>query len=637
MLHWTLLGELYSFMILTVLFVRYVLYERKSSARTNRQKMFIRCLTMSMLMIGLNSLSVYILDNPGIVPRWLNILINSVYFEWALCVSSEYAYLIFNTILEHVYDKHCLRRAKIALGSILGASVALIIVNLFTGAVFSISETGEYSRGPLNRYYYLLLLAQVFFVGVCYFRNRGSASNKVVYVMRTAPGLVVLLCVLQFAYPDILLNGTIAAMVALVIFLAFRSHTEEHDSLTGVGSRKALMDELALRTDSGQAVQIILISLTNLADINLLYGHTVGDALIYETSNYLRGVDRQVRVFRSNGIVFTLLLPLDEARAEKKLQDILSRLQEPWQIGDVSCQMNFAVAEYRSASLAGSATEIMEQLEYTLTNAKMNPPLARYDAGVTMQLSRRMHLTELIRHAIDEGKFRVVYQPIYCCHRDVFCSAEALLRLNDVDGTPIPPDVFIPVAEESGLSVELTWVVLENICQLLSREDMNKLQFVSMNLSTRQLMEPRLAQKIRARLDEYGIPANRLKVEITEQVLKHNVKFAKEQQEALAAAAIELIMDDFGTGYSNLSSVMPFPFAYVKLDRSLIAPVEGDERAAVTVRALLGLFRSLDKRIIMEGVETQEQIDCLRAAGVDMIQGYYYAKPTTGDRIKAYF
>ncbi len=637
MLGWTLLGELYSIFILLILFVRCYFYEH-SSARNGKNRLFLTCLVLSMGFIFLNILCVYALGVPQVVPRWCNIVLNTVYFQVAIGLTSLFAYLLFGAMLEHVYDKHCMRRAITMLSIINVISVVLLVTNLFTGAVFYIDREGIYHRGPWNRSFYLLLVAEVVFLCICYIRNKSSIGTRMFYVMRSLPPLIVLLCVLQVAYPNILLNGTICSSVSLVIFIAFRSYTEETDSLTGVGSRKAFMGELALRSGSGQPVQLIQFSVLNMSDANLRWGHAVGDALLYEVAKYCRKQDYPVQVYRTGSVTFTLILQLEsEEQAEYRLQHILERLQQDWVLGNVHCQISIAAAELRSKNLEGTPSEIVERLEYTMSEARKKPPLARFNTQVSAMLEQRNKTLDFIRHSIDEHRFYVMYQPLYCCHRDIFCSAEALLRLKDEEGNHITPDVFIPLAEEHGLITELTWIVLEEVCRLISSGVLPKLETVSVNLSMQQLLDPDLASWIKKCLERYHVEPNRIKLEITERYILQNVQYAREQMHKLEELGIQIYMDDFGTGYSNISSVLHFPFAFVKLDRSLVASVVENREASITVRALLKLFRDLGKRVVAEGVETKEQAEHLKMLGIDMIQGFYYAKPALPDELKQYF
>ncbi len=636
-MNWTLFGEFYSMLVLFILYIRYHWYER-DVAKSDRWTLYRRCLQLSMASIVVNVLSVLVLDHPQAVPVWANLLVNNLYFLVTIGLCSLYAYLLFDAVLEHVYDKHCLRRARFALGLITGGSVALLAINLFTGLVFSIDAGGLYHRGPLNAIYYFLPVVEVVLLLVCYIRNRSSVGDRMRYVLRTLPPAILLLFVLQFTYPNILLNGTLCAIVSLIVFIAFRSHTEERDSITGAGSRKAFMEELNLRCGTGQSMHLIQIAMLNMADLNLRYGYTVGNALLYEISRYLRRSHEAIRVFRTGSTAFTVMLPFqDDAQADLSLHSIDARLREGWQLGEILCQPTFAISEMRSRQMTGHPSELAERLEYATSLAKEKQLPIRYDRQVEDQFRHRANMIRLIEESIQQDRFRVVYQPVYCCHRSCFCSSEALLRLSARDGTPISPSVFIPLAEEAGLIDRLTWIVLDQVCRMLSREDLPGLESVSFNLSMQQFLDPRLPRHIADYLDRYRLDHSRLRVEITERFILHDAEYARRQLSALEDLGIQIYMDDFGTGYSNLSGLLAYPFSAVKLDRSLILPINDNAQAALMVDTLIRLFRELGKIVLAEGVEDGGQVAHLTEKGVDMIQGFYYARPVTDEQLPDYF
>ena len=281
--------------------------------------------------------------------------------------------------------------------------------------------------------------------------------------------------------------------------------------------------------------------------------------------------------------------------------------------------------------------EVLEQLEYTLSRAKEERSVVRFDDALSCQMQRRQEIIDIMRQSIRDRRFHVWYQPIYCCHDNIFCSAEALLRLDDYDGKPISPSVFIPLAEENGMIGDLTWIVLEEICKFLSSGQVPELKTVSLNLSMQQLLDPGLASRIQRYLTQYDLSPDCLKVEITERFLLHDAQYAKRQLSSLAAIGIQIYMDDFGTGYSNLSSVLDYPFAFIKLDRSLVIHVPEDHRAELMLRTLLTLFHSLGKRVVVEGVESASLAAYLKHCGADMIQGFYYAAPMPKQELIAFF
>ncbi len=633
---WTLLGECYSFVILLVLFIRYLFY-RRTTMQNARSRLFVKCLLFSMCFIILNVTCTLCLRYVDF-PSGVHTAINTVYFLSSIPLCSLFGYLLFDAVLEHVYDKHCLRRAQIMLMIVTVAATALTFINLFTGWVFRIDGNGVYHRGPINRVYYAFLLLEVVFLGICYFRNRKSVSDKVFTVVRCIPVIVILLCALQFLFPRVLFNGSFCALVSLVIFIAFRSTTEDYDALTGAKSRKAFMEELSLRTNNNQAVHLIEVSVRNMLEVNTRYSYAVGDAVLYEVARYLGRCAPKVQVFRTSGTTMTVLLPLvSEEEAEENLQTIIHRMRSLWKLGEIECHLTVAVAELRSTNLEGRGVEILEKLEYAKGLAEKDSSLVRYDGIIQEQLERRSATLKLIRRSIQERKFYVHYQPVYCCHRDLFCSAEALLRLKDEEGNPVSPAVFIPLAEESGMIEEMTWIVLEDVCRLLTSGVFPNLQYVTINLSMKQLQDPEMPRRIRAYLDEHNVAPERIKVEITERFLLYDTQYARQQMELLQTLGIDICMDDFGTGYSNLTNVLQFPFGFIKLDRSLIKPLTCNEHAVVMVTSLTKLFRDIGKRVVAEGVENEEEVALLRNIGVDMIQGFHFARPTSVDSLGRYF
>lgn len=626
-----LMGEYLSLMMLVIIFTRYYCYEGHM-VLSPEKKIFLGCLVSAAASIVLNIVCEVTSASASSIPLWLAMTLNSGYFVFIGFSCSLFALFLFMLTLEHVYDKHCLKLASTILIVILSVYLLLVAVNPFTGILFSFNEAQEYCQGPWNRYVFLMPLIQLVFLVICFIRNHSSVGRPMKYVMLVMPPIVLLLVLASLTFPNLLLNGILCSFVSLVLFLSFQTNTGDRDTLTGIRNRNSFISELGLRLGSQQSIQIISVSLQSYSDINLQHGHTVGDALLYEIASYLDRLYPMGHAFRTSNTTFTLMLPwFSEENSLQRLQKIQERFQQTWSLGDLNLLPPCCIADYCHAGQKISAEEVMEQMAYTISLAKKNGGLVRFDELVSQEMQQKKALKHLIRRSIQEQRFQVWYQPIYCCHSDCFCSAEALLRLNDDHGTPIPPDVFIPAAEDSGVIGDLTWIVLDNICQLLSSHNASQLKAVSLNLSMQQVLDPELAEKFKSYLDRYQVSPACLKVEITERILLHDAQYAREQLLSLAALGIQIYMDDFGVGYSNLSSVLDYPFTSIKLDRSLIQNVPHDQQAELMVRTMLMLFHSLEKTVVAEGVETQATAQHLKSCGADMIQGFYYARPMSKD------
>ncbi len=638
MIRWSLLAEFFSLFILSIIFVRYYCYEQKV-AFTRKRKLFLYCLLSSAVSILLNILCVFTLSRPDVVPLWVNMSLNTLYFLLSAGMCSIFAYFLLVLILEHVYGSRCLRSARRILMGLTAAFGALSLANPFTGLLFYFDENGFYQRGPLNQIGYGFLFLELLVLAVCFFRNRGSVSTNMVYVMRSLPPFVLALSLFQLCYPEILLNGTLSTAAVLILFIAFQSHTSDHDSLTGIRNHNNFLTELSLRIAGRQPIQVIMVSLLSLSDINLQHGHSMGDAVLYEAAQYLERFSPQGRAFRPGNTSFALVLPwTSQQQADQDLEAVRARFQEPWVLGDLVCRTDFCMTDLYCGDCTGnSAEQVLEQLEYALSLAKAERGVVRFDEKVARSLRRKQELIGTLRRSIEERRFRVWYQPIYNCREHRFCSAEALLRLMDQEGTIIPPDTIIPLAEETGLIGDLTWLVLDEICRLLSSGAVPQMKAVSINLSMQQLLDTDLPNRLLAVLNSHSLTADRVKLEITERFLLHDARYARRQLSALKAAGFEIYMDDFGVGYSNLSSVLDYPLDCIKLDRSLIRRLPGDQRSRLMAETLLMLFHRLDKTLIVEGVETGEQASYLIAQGADMIQGFYYACPMPQEALPEFF
>ena len=625
---WSLMPEYYSLLLLIIIITRYLGHERHVASNVKR-KLFFRCLATAVVSAVLNIITVFTISLPGCIPLWMAVLLNSGYFLSTLTTCALFVWFLFTLTLEHVYDERCIRRAKYILLFICALSFLLVFINPFSGILFYFDDAQVYQRGPLNRCVYAFPLAELLLLFLCYRRHRDHVSDAMVYVMRALPPIVLLLCVSQVVFPDFLLNSALSAIVSLILFISFQTHSNDRDGLTGIRNRDNFMTEMDLRISRHQQTHIILVSLVSFADINLRYGHDFGNAVLYELAHYLDHLYPEGRAFRTSNMIFVLTLPwVSQAEADAQLETIRKRMEQPWTLGGITCHPSFCMVDMHCESTdKDTVNNLVERLEFALIQAKKNRSVVRYDNEVAQQLWRRKDLVEIMKRSIKERRFTVWYQPIYCCHSDVFCSAEALLRLNDYNGVPISPEVFIPLAEGSGMIGDLTWMVVEDACKLISSGQAPGLDSVSVNLSLQQFLDPALPSYFKKYLTAYQIDPARIKVEITERFLLHDAANAKHQFAALSAIGIELYMDDFGTGYSNLSCVLDYPFNFIKVDRSLVRHAPEDQRTNLMLRTLTSLFHSLGKRIVVEGVENEAQAEYIKHCGADMIQGFYYARP----------
>ncbi|WP_130848506.1 diguanylate cyclase domain-containing protein [Intestinimonas timonensis] len=442
MIRWSLSAELLCIIILVLLMFS---SHGQKQAPTRRQRVYQACLLLSLDSILLNILCVFTIGGTIVVPLWLNVLLNSLYFFISVLMCSVMAAYLFSLILEHAYSDRTLRRAIVFVAVLTLFFAAAVLWNLRSGILFFFDEQGAYRRGPLNALGYGILAVELAALMVCYLRNRPSVSRSMVHVMRTLPPLVVLMIIFQRLYPEILLNGAIVTMADLILYISFQSRLVEQDSLTGVGNRNSFCNELSLRLASRQRFQVILLGLQQFSDINRRFGHRMGDSFLYEVARQLERLFPRGRVFRFGNVEFALLLPYPDADGAARLQTIRNHFAEPLSLGAAQAVLTVRLADLLCAGEHWTVGRLLEALEYSLDLArKGDGEPVRFQGQAAQMLQRRKDLVSLMRQSLQERRFQVWYQPVWSTAAGAFTSAEALLRLSSPEGEPIPPPSSFP-------------------------------------------------------------------------------------------------------------------------------------------------------------------------------------------------
>ncbi|MBT9811403.1 EAL domain-containing protein [Enterocloster citroniae] len=633
MIKWSLAAELLALIIIIFLMLHY--HDRRLAANY-RRNMYRLCLWMSAAAIILNIICVSVISLSDKVPVWVNLLFNSAYFIQVVLLCSVVAAYLSSLILEHVYDKTCMRRYLTSVVLLNLMFWCVVAWNVKSGVLFYFEQGEIYRRGPLNGLGYVIMGIQMVMLLVCYVRNRKSVSRSVVRLIRTMPPIALALILFQHTYPDLLLNGMFAAITDMVMFVSFQSSWNERDSLTAVGNRNSFFQEVTLRMAGRQNFQVVLVTLKQFAVINQKFSYNKGDEFLYEIAKEMDSILPQAKAFRFANVEFAVLLPYaSEKTAFKNLAVIRSRFEKPWKLGQISSQIPAFFTDIIYQGQDWSPTQMFEFLEYGVKAAKESiQGIQCIDRVLLEHLARRKQILDIMQQSIEQKRFRVWYQPVYSFEQGNFSSAEALLRLTDYEGNPVPPSEFIPLAEEKGMIDELSWIVLEEVCSFLQRVP-SHIRSISINLSMQQFEDRGLTERIKQYLDEYHLTPDRLKIEITERVLLQDMDHMKRMMEQLTGNGIHFYLDDFGTGYSNISCVLSLPFEYIKLDKSLLNGLPGDSRAELLVKSMIQSFERMGLKVIAEGVEEKEQAEMLRMFGADSIQGYYYGKPMPEDEFLA--
>jgi len=422
-------------------------------------------------------------------------------------------------------------------------------------------------------------------------------------------------------------------------------HQTFHDPLTGLPNRALLHDRLEhalARADRAfRPVGILILDVDNFKVVNDSLGHQHGDHLLREVAERLRGCLRASdTAARLGGDEFTVLVEdvsgLDEVTAIA--QRITEALATPITLEDRTVVVGASIGIALSTPRATNAEGLLRNADLAMYRAKSRGK-ARwhvYDASLETQAIERLDLEMDLRRAIERNELDVHYQPIVRLGDEHVVEVEALARWEHPVRGRIGPDVFIPVAEETGLIVPLGQWVLEQACAQVRRwHAVSPALVMSVNLSARQFQHPGLVDDIKRATTASGLDPRFLKLEITESVLMQDVDKTVETLRALKALGIQLAIDDFGTGYSSLSYLKRLPVDTLKIDRSFVSGLGQDAQDSAIVTSVVSLAKTLNLSITGEGIETTAQHARLTELGCDQGQGYLFARPAPAEEIDA--
>ncbi|MDE2486858.1 MAG: EAL domain-containing protein [Alphaproteobacteria bacterium] len=412
------------------------------------------------------------------------------------------------------------------------------------------------------------------------------------------------------------------------------------DSLTGLPNRGAFTSELCTRLEAARAqdrrVALFIIDLDRFKHLNDTLGHHAGDLLLAEMGERLRAGAQGGEVSaRLGGDEFAVISEAEDVGA--RARRLLSRLTQPLSIYGrvVSPSASVGVAVYPDDACDASDLQRFADMALYRVKTRGGRRWSVFDAELRAENERRQTLETELRRAIPAGEIEPWFQPVVDSATGRVTGVEVLARWNHPEQGLLTPAAFVPIAEELGLIGQIDQAVFDTACARAAPWVAEGLiESISCNVSPRDLLDPAFSRKLIRRLSRTALPATALTVEITETFLLQDLALARRHIERLAAKGVRIALDDFGTGYSNVRALMNLPIHTVKLDRSLIEAVGRDVRVSKLVTTMLHAARSLDVRIVAEGVEEAAQAAFLRAAGCERMQGYLFARPMPADAME---
>lgn len=483
------------------------------------------------------------------------------------------------------------------------------------------------SIGPLS--IYLLLTGHVVFAAVGI--NLLIVTGAVMYVL------------VRYSQSFVQLVANQQALTTKAAETQELSDTNERianlDSLTGLANRRkflSLLDEsLTEQRLSGQSLAVGIFDLDNFKPINDIYGHAAGDRLLIEVAKRLSITGKGAFIARLGGDEFGIICkghPTDVELMERG-ERICEAMRLPFDMGNFTARVTGSIGLAKYPNDADSAEELFERADYALYYAKQNDKgeAVLFSEEHRAEIRETSGLERQLREADLDDELSVVFQTIVDGKTGIPLGAEALARWTSPVLGSVPPMAFIRNAEQAGIINQLTEILLKKTLAAVSTwpEEL----FVSFNLSSHDIGSPQHILKLISTVLNSGIAPQRLTFEITETAILQNMEKANESLRLLKNLGAQIALDDFGTGHSSLSHVHTLPIDRIKVDRSFVAKIEGNQTSRAVVQTIIDLCRNLQIDCIVEGVETEQQLGVLQEMGCRKFQGYLFGRPSEAETV----
>lgn len=624
----------YCAIVVYALIATAILIRRINTGRVNRMYAYLLITAFYAVIYDVCAVS---LDNMHSSAIGLNYLMHCGYIIIRNAITPMFCcYIISLTDTWHFVIK---RKRNIVLSVIPFVLIVLLTISSpFTKFIVDIGPDGSYSRGSLFVILYAVAAYYTAFaLAYCIYYYKHLGLEKFVSLAFIVP-MQAIAIIIQFIKPDLLCEMFCTALALLLIMLTIQRPDAKNDVVSGLYKQSAFDETIKLSTSVHKSFAIIYIHSVNhgalssylpLKSMRLLT-RLVGQKLIDIAYKY----ELDATAYNLEEGNYSMIITDDDmAKLEDVAGTILEDLNKDFEVFESTISVPFNICTVKMPEEIGNLDSLI-LLEKDINQSKYS-----YSVVSASELTAKKNyvlmskMDAILKKAIEDQSFEVYYQPIYSLKDNRFNSAEALIRLNTEEFGFIRPDLFIPIAEETGLIHKIDMLVFRKVCEFISGDEFEKLglDYIEVNLSVAQCMRDNLSSELLSVMNEYQIAHSKINLEITETAAEYSQKNILSNVNSLHSNGINFSLDDFGTGYSNMIRIASLPINIIKLDKSFTWADKNSELSAI-LENTISMAKKMDLEIVVEGVETKDMLERFHKLECEYIQGFYFSKPLPKDQ-----
>lgn len=572
-------------------------------------------------------ISVYSLNHIGTFPLWLNYIVNQIYFFSFNCI--YIVYLIYLLLITEQNKDRCGKVMKVVNTFALLYITLSIVLTPWLKTIFYF-ENGQYMHGPLHISLYIIAFTML---GGCIFTiitSKRKINNMHLVTTCVIAIIAIAAVIIQFVWNDLLLVNFVASLMYFMLFHSLQNPDEYLDKELDIFNMKAFLQKIVNLHDKKKKFTVLAFEMEGFQFVDQFMGVERGNDLlatvVKDCNKGLKG-----EMYHLDGTRFAYIFDQKSKDIEEHAEWLKWRFVTAFHVKRVAVNLTVRMCTVDFPEVASTREEMLNAIDSALEFAKEENS---YDVVIATKEMTEKHqrsaiISHILKSAVRNKSFEVYFQPIYSIEDKAFSAAEALVRLHDEELGFIPPDEFIPIAEQTGLILEVGDIVFHKVCDFLQSENVQDLgiRYVEVNLSMVQCMQEDLHKHLKSIMDKYQIPYNMIDFEVTETFSTSDNRILMNNMANLIDSGCTFAVDDYGTGFSNTDYLIEFPFDLVKLDKSVVWAATDNDKAMKVLEHTAAMIKSLGLKIVAEGVETFEQALMLRSIGCDFLQGYYFSKP----------